>query len=41
MSREQIPITPAVLTWARVRAGYTLDEARGYFRDIEAWEFAA
>ena len=40
MSREQIPITPAVLTWARVRAGYTLDEARGYFRDIEAWELS-
>ena len=40
MSREQIPITPAVLTWARVRAGYTLDEARGDFRDIEAWELS-
>ena len=38
MSREQIPITPAVLTWARIRAGYTLDEAQAHFRDIEAWE---
>lgn len=38
MAREQIPITPAVLTWARLRAGYTLDEAQEDFRDIAAWE---
>lgn len=38
MSKEQIPITPAVVTWARRRAGYTLDEARADFRQIESWE---
>jgi Zn-dependent peptidase ImmA (M78 family) len=38
MSREQIPITPSVVTWARARAGYTLDEARADFRQIESWE---
>ena len=38
MSREQFPITPAVLTWARERAGYTLEEARADFKDIGAWE---
>jgi len=38
MTRAQIPITPAVLTWARQRAGYTLEEAKRDFRHIEAWE---
>lgn len=38
MSREQFPITPAVLTWARERADYTLEEAQADFKDIEAWE---
>ena len=38
MSREQIPITPAVVTWARKRAGYTLEEAQADFKQIEAWE---
>ena len=38
MSREQIPITPAVLTWARTRAGYTLEEAQEDFKQIESWE---
>ena len=38
MSGEAIPINPAVLTWARSRAGFSLEEARQYFKDIEAWE---
>ena len=38
MNREQIPITPEVVTWARERAGYTLEDARADFRQIEAWE---
>ena len=38
MSREPIPITPALVTWARKRAGYTLEEAQADFRQIEAWE---
>lgn len=37
-SQEQLGITPAVVTWARSRAGYTLDEAAKYFKRIEAWE---
>jgi Zn-dependent peptidase ImmA (M78 family) len=35
---EQIPITPKVLTWARERAGLTIQEAREKFPGIEAWE---
>ena len=38
MAREQIPITPSVLSWARERARYSIDEVREEFRDIEAWE---
>lgn len=38
MSREQIPITPEIVTWARERAGYTLEEVRADFKQIEAWE---
>ena len=38
MPREQIPITPEVLQWARERAGYTLAEVRADFRNIDAWE---
>jgi Zn-dependent peptidase ImmA (M78 family) len=35
---EQLAITPSVVRWARVRAGYTLDEAKKYFKKIEQWE---
>ena len=38
MAREEFPINPAIVTWARERAGYTLVEARSKFRRIEAWE---
>jgi len=38
MSREAIPINPAVLTWARKRAGFSLEELSEKFKDIEAWE---
>jgi len=38
MAREQIPITPEVLRWARERAQFSIDEVREDFRDIEAWE---
>ncbi|MEM9618868.1 MAG: ImmA/IrrE family metallo-endopeptidase [Pseudomonadota bacterium] len=38
MSKEAIPINPAVLTWARTRAGFSIDEAKEHFKDIEAWE---
>ena len=38
MAREEFPINPAIVTWARERAGYTLVEARSKFKHIEAWE---
>jgi Zn-dependent peptidase ImmA (M78 family) len=38
MTREQIPITPEVLRWARERARFSIDEARVDFHDIGAWE---
>ncbi len=40
MAVERMPITPAVLTWARERAGYKLEElaAKPQFRKIAEWE---
>jgi Zn-dependent peptidase ImmA (M78 family)/transcriptional regulator with XRE-family HTH domain len=38
MPKEEIPITPAILVWARERAGYSLEEAAKDFKNIEAWE---
>jgi Zn-dependent peptidase ImmA (M78 family) len=38
MAREQIPITPAVVRWARERAGYSLEEASPKFKSIAEWE---
>ena len=38
VARDQIPITPSVLRWARERACYTLEEIGADFRDIDAWE---
>jgi Zn-dependent peptidase ImmA (M78 family) len=38
MAREQIPITRAVLTWARERAGYTIEAASEKWKNISAWE---
>ncbi len=35
---EAMPITPELLTWARERAGYSLDAASEDFRKIAAWE---
>ena len=37
-AEEQLAITPSVVQWARVRAGYSLDEAKKYFKKIEQWE---
>lgn len=33
-----MPIAPAVLTWARERAGYSLDAAAESFPRIDRWE---
>lgn len=37
---DMLPVTPAVITWARERAGYTRQDAAKYFKKIEAWEQA-
>jgi Zn-dependent peptidase ImmA (M78 family)/transcriptional regulator with XRE-family HTH domain len=38
MPREQIPVTPSVITWARERAGFSVEEASEKFAKIAAWE---
>lgn len=38
MAREQIPITPTMITWARERAGFSIEEATKKFKKIGAWE---
>lgn len=35
---EEMPITPQVVTWARERAGYSVNAATADFRKIAAWE---
>lgn len=36
--KEGLPINPAVLQWARERAGYSMDDAARHFKKIAAWE---
>lgn len=36
--KEGLPITPAVVRWARERAGYSMDDAVRHFKKIAAWE---
>jgi Zn-dependent peptidase ImmA (M78 family) len=36
--REGLPITPAVVQWARERAGYSIDDAVRHFKKIATWE---
>ena len=38
MAREEIPINPSLISWARKRSGFTLEEATEKFSHIEAWE---
>lgn len=38
MPREQIPVTRSVITWARERAGFSVEEATENFAKIAAWE---
>ena len=38
MPREQIPVTPSVIAWARERAGFSVEEAKENFAKIAAWE---
>jgi Zn-dependent peptidase ImmA (M78 family) len=37
-AKEGLPVTPAVVQWARERAGYSLDDAVRHFKKIAAWE---
>ena len=36
--KEGLPITPAVVRWARERAGYSLEDAKRNFKKFAAWE---
>ena len=38
MKRETLPANPAVIRWARERAGFTIEEARKTLKSIERWE---
>lgn len=38
MPRNQMPVKPALITWARERAGFSLDEAAARFSKIAVWE---
>lgn len=35
---EALPVTPAVIQWARTRAGFSLEDAARHFKKIAAWE---
>ncbi len=37
-AKEGLPITPAVVQWARERSGYTIEDAARHFKKIAAWE---
>lgn len=38
MDTESLPITPALVRWARERAGYSIEDAGRHFKRISAWE---
>jgi hypothetical protein len=35
---DHLRITPSLVTWARTRAGLSIDDAKRHFRRIEEWE---
>ena len=37
-AKEGLPITPAVVRWARERSGYSIEDAGRHFKKIAAWE---
>ena len=37
-AKEVLPITPAVVRWARERSGYSIEDAERHFKKIAAWE---
>jgi len=36
--REEIPVKPQIVAWARKRAGLSIEEAAEKFTHIAAWE---
>jgi Zn-dependent peptidase ImmA (M78 family)/transcriptional regulator with XRE-family HTH domain len=36
--KEALPVTPAVIQWARERAGFSIEDASKVFKKIAAWE---
>jgi len=38
MRYEELPVTPTLITWARTRAGISVEEATKTFKRIQAWE---
>lgn len=36
--KEALPVTPALIQWARERAGFSMDDASKVFKKIAAWE---
>ncbi len=36
--KEALPVTPAVIRWARERAGFSMEDASKVFKKIAAWE---
>ena len=38
MPYEELPVTPALITWARKRAGVSVADATRTFKRIQAWE---
>ena len=38
MAYEPLPVTPEIITWARQRAGYSLEDAQVDFKKIAQWE---
>ena len=38
MSGEALPVSPALVKWARERAGYSVEDASRHFKKISAWE---
>lgn len=38
MKRETLPANPAIIRWARERAGFPIEEARKTLKGIERWE---
>lgn len=37
-AKEGLPVTPAVVQWARERSGYSIEDAALHFKKIAAWE---